>query len=606
MGGARATAWRDPLEGSDLPSEARIAREAIQNSVDATLPTQRTEVFVWDKALSGPDMEEFANILRLDSSDSPTERIASLGLQDGNSFERMKTVGGEIRITIIEDRNTCGLGFDENTGKDRFRELCLYLGQEDTEVDSSRGGSYGFGKTVYQASSDCRTFLVYSVFQPKPQTGETHARLFGCSSFNGHSMDGGVEYTGRAWFGEPATTESGLQICDPLTDETAHDTARRLGFLRRDPNDFGTSIMIVGSELDMEQLRQAVEDFWWPRIVSDQLSVELWEGNDKVLPPPEPLSRSDLRPYIRCYELVEYDVAPEEAERRPRINARQGIKRGSLALKKLPFNDLDDQDDPATDTPFNNTVALVRSGPRMVVQYFDTGGRLRTNFAGTFVSHPDSEEALHLSEPPSHGAWNPNSERLRRANPAHRELVASIINTIKEQTRRFQRELNPPHAPTPVAGTRKLEEILASIMSANGLGRRQPPKSTEDPFEMRINEGRTNAEGTSKVTAKLTIKLRDDAPMENATALVSIRPSVVLDDNRRRDSSERLELAHVFVNDSEVRFDNDSEVMVHISKSSTAAVAAESESFDRDLYADLEVSVRIPDAPENQHPGDKT
>ena len=96
MGGARATAWRDPLEGSDLPSEGRIARETIQNSVDATLPTQRTELFVWDKALSGQDIEEFASILGLDSTDSPTGRIARLGLKSGNSFERMKTGEGEI------------------------------------------------------------------------------------------------------------------------------------------------------------------------------------------------------------------------------------------------------------------------------------------------------------------------------------------------------------------------------------------------------------------------------------------------------------------------------------------------------------------------------
>ena len=600
MGGARATAWRDPLEGSALPSEARIARETIQNSVDATLPTQRTELFVWDKALSGVDMEEFASILGLDSPNSPTERIARLGLKDGNSFERMKTGESEIRVTIIEDRNTCGLGFDESDGKDRFRELCLYLGQESTAVDSSRGGSYGFGKTVYQASSDCRTFLVYSVFKPKPETGGSHARLFGCSLFNGHSIEGGAECTGRAWFGLPATTESGQEKCDPLTDEAAHDMAQRLGFMKRDANDLGTSIMIVGSEIDMDKFREAVEDYWWPRIVSDQLSVELWEGNDGVLPPPEPLLRSHLRPYIRCYELVEYDAVPEEGERRPRINARQGVRIGALGLKALASNDLEDQDDPTRDTHFNNTVALVRSGPRMVVQYMDTGGRMRNNFAGTFVSHPDSEAALHLSEPPSHSAWSPNSERLRSANPGYQQLVSSILNTIKQQTRRFQRELNPAHPSPAVAGTRKLGEILAGMMSAKGLGPRRPPGSTEDPFEMRIHEGRTNTEKESKVTARLSIRLRGDAAMDSATALVSFRPTVVLDDNRRRDSSERLGLSHVSVDDAEVSFDDDSEVFIHISKSSTVTVAAESECFDRDLYADLEVSVRIPDAPEDQ------
>ena len=606
MGGARATAWRDPLEGSDLPSEARIVRETIQNSVDATLPTQRTELLVWDKAVTGLDMKEFARILALDFPDSPTGRIARLGLKDGNSFERMHSGKGEIRVTIIEDRNTCGLGFDENDGKDRFKELCLFLGQEGTTVDSKRGGSYGFGKTVYQASSDCRTFLVYSVFEPKPETRGSHARLFGCSSFDGHRIEGGAEYTGRAWFGMPTTTETGQQICDPITDEAAHEIAQRLGFLKRDANDFGTSIMILGSEINMEKFREAVEDYWWPRIVSDQLSVELWEGDDGVLPPPEPLLRPHLMPYIRCYELVEYDVDPGEDERKPKINAREGIRKGSLSLKALATNDLEDQEDPAKDTHFKNTVALVRSRPRMVVEYMDTGGRLQSNFVGTFVSHPDSEEALHLSEPPSHSAWTPNSERLRSADPSYRQLVSSILNTIKQQTRRFQRELNPPQPPSPVAGTRKLGDILAGIMSARGLGPPRPPGPTEDPFEMRIYEGRTNTEMESKVTARIAIKLRDDAPMENAAALLSLRPTVVLDDNKRRDSSERLSLAHVSVDDEEIRFDDDSEVIIQISKSVGVTVAAESKCFDRDLYADLEITVRIPDGPDQQLPPGKS
>ena len=517
----------------------------------------------------------------------------------------MKTGGGEIRVTIIEDRKTCGLGFDEKDGKDRFRELCLYLGQEATTIDSNRGGSYGFGKTVYQASSDCRTFLVYSVFEPKPQTGDNHARLFGCSSFNGHSMEGGAEYTGRAWFGLPSVTESGQQ-CEPITDEAAHDMAQRLGFMRRDANDFGTSIMIVGSEIDMDSLREAVEDYWWPRIISDQLSVDLWKGDDEILPPPEPLLRPQLTPYIRCYELVESDVVLGGDERRPRINARQGMKRGALALKALATDDLDDQEDPARDTDFSNTVALIRSGPRMVVQYMDTGGRLRNNFVGTFVSHPDSEEALHLSEPPSHSAWNPNSDRLRIANPGYRQLVSGILNTIKQQARRFQKELDPAQPPSPVSGTRKLEGILAGIMSTKGLGPPRPPGPTEDPFEMRIDEGRTNTERESKVTAKLSIRLREDAAMDDVAAVVSLRPTVVLDDNKRRDSSERLRVVHASVDDVEVNVDDDSEVTIRISKTHAVTVAAESECFDRDLFADLEVSVSIPDVSEDEPPPEKS
>lgn len=435
MGGARATAWQDTLEGSDLSSEARIARESIQNSVDATLPREKTEVLVWEKTLSDEEVSVLKTLLDLESPDSPTGRLSKLGLKDDNSLERIKR-GGKIQVTIIEDRNTCGLGFDENDGKDRFEELCLFLGQESTEVDSSRGGSYGFGKTVYQAASDCRTFLVYSVFEPTPETSQNHARLFGCSSFDGHTMDDGRKYTGRAWFGTPEL-ESGQEKCSPVVDEDAHDLARQLGFIQRERNDFGTSIMIVGSEINMDKFREAVEDYWWPRILSDRLSVELWEGNERELPPPEPRERSELKPYISCHDLVETDVSPKERQqKRSSLKAWNGKKRGTLALTALLPDDLSEEDSPENDTQFKNTVALIRSGPLMVVEYFDTGGRQQGNFTGVFLSHPDSEHALHLSEPPSHDAWNPNSRRLENSNPddtnaQNRKLVESIIASIK-------------------------------------------------------------------------------------------------------------------------------------------------------------------------------
>ena len=177
MGGARATAWQDTLEGSDLSSEARIARESIQNSVDATLPREKTEVLVWEKTLSDEEVSVLKTLLDLESPDSPTGRLSKLGLKDDNSLERIKR-GGKIQVTIIEDRNTCGLGFDENDGKDRFEELCLFLGQESTEVDSSRGGSYGFGKTVYQAASDCTPFSYTACLNPRPR----HPKItLGCS-----------------------------------------------------------------------------------------------------------------------------------------------------------------------------------------------------------------------------------------------------------------------------------------------------------------------------------------------------------------------------------------------------------------------------------------
>ena len=593
MGGARATAWRDTLEGSNLSTEARLAREAIQNSVDATLGGRKTSVLVWNKPLSGQEVTDFRRNLALSSPGSPTSRIAKLGLPPGNFFESLRGDGAaETRVTIVEDRNTCGLGFDEEDGKDRFEELCLYLGQESPRVDSRRGGSYGFGKTVYQASSNCRTFLVYSVFEPSDRTSHNHARLFGCSTFDGHEVRG-RKYTGRAWFGLPDTAETDRQACGPVVDEDAHELAQRLGFLRRDRDDLGTSIMVLGSEIDVDRFRETVEDYWWPRLESNKLEVELWRDNEEELPPPEPLMRRELEPFMRCYRLIEDGSIPtEDDELRPRVNAQYGRQRGFYALKALLPDSPDDHGDPEKDTNFKNTVALIRSGPQMVVQYLNTGGRAVGNFAGVFVSHPESEEALHLSEPAAHDSWNPNSERLREADPAgerrYKQLVEGILRTIKLRAREFQKNLSPAAPPVQVSGTRKLEQMLARIMPAKGLGP-QRPKPGRDPFQVRIDDGRTNTATASTVTARIRVGLRQDAPVETAAARMSVRPTIVLDDNKQRASSERLDLASVTIDGESV--DHDSPIDLTVSKNTMVLVETESKTFARDLYADLEVSV---------------
>ena len=90
MGGSRSTAWRDTLEGLDLSIEARIAREAIQNSADATLAGEKTEVLVWDKPLTAEEESTLREILDLDSQGSPTGRLEELGLEEGNFFRWIK------------------------------------------------------------------------------------------------------------------------------------------------------------------------------------------------------------------------------------------------------------------------------------------------------------------------------------------------------------------------------------------------------------------------------------------------------------------------------------------------------------------------------------
>ena len=143
------------------------------------------------------------------------------------------------------------------------------LGAEGT-LGEARGGSFGFGKTAYSGASNVRTVIYYSRFTPTEDTAGTTARLFVASFFRDHQADGG-SYTGRAWFG--ALDEDGEPW--PFIDEDAHAMAEELGIPIRSPNATGTSMLILGNDYDLDDIREGIEDYWWPRILEDNLEVHL-------------------------------------------------------------------------------------------------------------------------------------------------------------------------------------------------------------------------------------------------------------------------------------------------------------------------------------------
>ena len=600
----RATARRHSLGGTRLSSESRLAREVIQNSVDATLPNKKTSVIIWKQTLSDQDVVTFRNLIGFEDSDSPFTRLDKLGLKVGNALSKMKSESASFSVTLVEDRNTCGLCYDESNGNDRFDELCLAYGQDTTAAAAERGGSYGFGKGVYEESSDCNMFIVYSVYKPNQNSSSdpgSHARLFACATFDGHTV-ANTEYKGRALFGVHKDRQGQIE-CRPVLDADAHRIARDLGFLERKPTEYGTSIMIIGSTIEIDVLRKSVEDYWWPRIYSNQLSVELWE-DEHPIKSPEPKVREDLKPYLRCYSLIEEKMPSEEEERVIKFQSVSGsaAKPGQLALKPLPQSDQDSMDDVESDTDLDSTVALIRSGPKMVVEYFDPGGRSSANFVGVFLSHPDVEQELHLSEPPAHDSWRPNSQRLSEAyaeDPAKMEaaqaLVKSILDRIKSRTREFRRNLAPAPQPEVVSGSRTLQNMLAKIMSTQNTWPQPPPPqpANANPFNLRIHEGRKNFDGHSRVTASIEISLSENVPVDNADIVVSIEPYMVMDDDMKKDASGIIGLESAHVDGVKVEVSDDSGIQVNIAKDKTVDLEIESAAFDRDQYVGLDVEVDL-------------
>ncbi len=601
------------MEGSGHDTAARVAREAIQNSVDATLPDTKTEVLIRNMTLSRQEVTAFRKLLGFDAIDSPLARLEKLGLSSPNALTRLRD-GVPVQVTIVEDRNTCGLGYDERDKKDRFEELCLSLGQDTTSVSSGKGGSYGLGKAVYEEASDCNMFVVYSIFEPSAKTGGHHARLFACATFDGHWWKGNEarsagsrdsaarKYTGRALFGVHEDRQGGQPVCRPIVDDMAHEIAEQVGFTRT-RDEHGTSIMIIGSSIDIGEFRTAVEQWWWPRLLSNKLTVELCMDNDLVRAP-APLAVAELEAHITCYTMIEHSVPLSgPREKKLKFHRFQGLQPGQLALKGADDQQPIEADD-SPDDLFQNSVALIRSGPLMVVKYLKLPSAGDQKGVGVFLGDPDADEALHLSEPPSHDTWNPNSQRLRDAYPddqAKRELlqklVERILRRIKEHTQKFLKDLNPKPEPPVARGSRRLEQILASVMSAEKLGRPPPPPVLPDPFEIRIREGRQSVGSESVATARVGIKLKEDASAERVLARVSVVPAVVLDDNRRRDGSGRIPLASFRVDGEEADLASDG-VDTHadgvdlvVWKDREIVVDVTSESFNSDYYASLDVVV---------------
>ena len=594
-----------PPGSIELNQEARVVREAIQNSVDATLPNQKTNVFIWNKTVRDSEIDQFRNLIGYENSDSPFKRLKKLGLSKNNALERMSSRRKDrsFNVTIIEDYNTCGLGYDSEVGTDRFDLLCISHGKDKTNVLQGKGGSYGEGKAVYREASDSNMFIVYSVFKPHPKATEpsAYARLYVCATFDGHEHHNGTKYRGRALYGVHRKQKGEpYPLCRPILNEDAHRIAQQLGFMKRADEEYGTSIMLIGSHIDIDVLRTAIEDYWWPRIWSNLLSVDLWDGNE-VVEPPEPKKRSDLTPYTTCYSVIEegIPVEPDQIVRTLRKNAVgdiPGVTQGKLVATPLQESE-DDTDKAEDDTYLESTVALIRSGPKMVVQYLDPSGLSNAKFAGVFVAHEDVEVPLHVSEPPLHDAWNPESYRFEKVYAAqpnllsfNRDVVSGILQKTRNYIREYRKILVPAPPPVQVSGTRALTNILASVLS--GSGPRLIPQPSPRPFNLRMDEKRVNEGQHSRIVTKTEIILNERAKAKNANAAFSLKPYLLMDDDLKRDMDAPLSNGQVLI-DGEAQSSTNNPFIVELSSETPVVIETTSDRFERELYASVEISVEI-------------
>ena len=524
MGGATGEAYTNPLLGTGMEPAAVLAREALQNSVDAQVKGEKVSVDLRRVTLVGKAKSAFVAEMGLTAALTPRRKCLKLPRE--TCVDTLSDPKVPLNVLFIEDYGTCGLHGAPFRSKSHFFRLLLSLGDgaKAREAEGS-GGSYGFGKSVYSSNSRIHSIVAYSVFDPalSGTPENNHARLMGCGYFNAHDFEGN-DFSGRAWFGQ--SKENGA--AQPLVDASAHTLAEKLGFNVRNKAARGTSLLLIDCDVECDMLRSSIEEWWWPRLLDDELGldIDLYE-QDKRLPPPRPRKREDLRPFIECYELAVGRSMPV------------GLHQKTGSLNKLRETMLGNYgyavigEDKETEEKLRDKlgrIALIRK-PRMVIEYLSVGGALPLPCVGTFVAAVDVDDALKRSEPASHDKWDAKSSRLDELVPESREAVFAILQRLKIGLRKFANEAMPKAAKQDLR-LKSLEKLLGGLFrpptsSSGGTGGTPGDPLTinfvEKPHVVPVQDSISTA-GTFRVA------LAEDANREKVKIAVRVRCLVQEDD----------------------------------------------------------------------------
>jgi hypothetical protein len=478
MGGAAGEAYASGLMSAGMQPEHVLAREAIQNSVDATNNGAKARVVFRRRVLTGAAKAAFVKDSGIEDI---ARRVDELQLPKPNCFESLDKPRTELALLYVEDHDAVGLAGDPHDKNSNFYRLLLSLGDRSKARDAKgTGGSYGFGKSVYSSSSAIRTIFAYTRFVG--DDGYEHKRLFGCGYYRSHEYRK-KNFSGRAWLGVKNSTDpAGRLIIDPYEEGQAEKLAAKLGFELRDEGDLGTTILIVDATSDMKSVVTGVEDWWWPRLMAGKLDVEVYDGDGPAVIP-RPKKRDDLRPFIEAFELTQ--GTPPKAGGSQKLAPLN--KLGDLALGTCGFvvAPLNDQGVPAVRGDWCNTVALIRA-PLMVVAYKHCS-ETAPAVVGAFMANDAIDGVLRKSEPPAHDRWDPESENLRDADGSTKRLVGSVLSRIKDNLKRFQREAAPP-APPKQRRLSVLERALGSYFRPQGMGPRPQPDQATSPLHLEFSK----------------------------------------------------------------------------------------------------------------------
>ena len=375
-----------------------LAREVIQNSLDAKLPGSPALVEVEFKLEylpidQFPDKEKFEDIL---------ERCREYWRNNTKTrkffIDALEVLSAaEIPVLKISDYNTTGLtGSDKEHGTN-WHNLIKSVGASDKSGGS--GGSYGIGKHAPFACSKLRTVF----YGTKDCTGGTAFQ--GVAKLVTHKNADEETTQGTGYYGI-------IERNRPILDYSEVDS-----FFRRER--VGTDVFIAGfNAADGWQnkiIKSVLENFFYA-VYQKRLVVRV-EGtaiNDASLPE---LIEQYINDDPECLSDKYYNALTSDKSLYFAKDDFEGL--GKVELFILPEKD------------YPKRVAMVR-GTGMKI--FDKGHfRMPMKFAGVmFAVGEKMNEFLRSLEPPPHNNWEPN----RHDDEKYAKRILSKLNFwINEQVR---------------------------------------------------------------------------------------------------------------------------------------------------------------------------
>lgn len=528
MGGAAGEAYANTLKSPGMQPEHVLAREAIQNSVDAGLNGQKVRVVFRQRQLTASAKADFVQAAGLNHI---AVRSDQLELATPNCLATLDKPRTPLSLLFVEDYNAEGLSGEPHDSGSNFYRLLLSLGDRSKgRTAKGTGGSYGFGKSVYSSSSAIQTIFAYTRF--KDANGAEKTRLFGCGYYASHEYRN-KSFSGRAWLGAKMPADkAGRLVIDPYEDDKADKLAERLGFSLRPDGELGTTILIVDATVNLGDVVVGVEDWWWPRLVEHKLDVEIYDSAGD-LTVPRPRRNEQLRPFIEAFEIARGLVAPKAgSQKQSPLNRLGETSLGTCGFVVAPLNE---QGNPVIRADRCNSIALIRA-PLMVVAYRPCSETAPV-VAGSFIAADEIDVILKKSEPPAHDRWDPDSANLRDLKGEGRAVVSAVMSRIKDHLKRFQREAAPP-APAKQKRLSVLERALGSYFRPRGTGSVTPPDPVTSPLHLEFTiqpHATATRNGMLKVTSAFNVSLDPEAADEEMTLLLRIGCPVLEDDGQEGD-----------------------------------------------------------------------